>query len=67
MEIRFHSEVYPLSAVQKAVAGFRGIAEFTVKHNSGYYTVRVKGYDKSHELQIKGNFLNYVLILSRQN
>ena len=65
IEIKFHKQIYPSYAVKQAVRDFKDITKVGLKDKNNYYLVSIDNSDPAKELMIKGNFLNYVLILSR--
>ncbi len=65
IRIKFHKELYPVSAVKKAAEDFKKAAKIFFQEHSGYYSVTIDTLGAGDELEIRNNFINYVLILSR--
>ena len=65
IKVKFHKDLYPAVAIKKAVRDFAKIANFDIQIEKDYYSVFIDTPKAEEKLSLKGNFLNYVLMLSR--
>ncbi len=65
IEIPLHRKIYSRAAVNDAIRGFSKFARCTMRQEGAYYRVTIDTPKKYEAQAVKGNFLNYVLMLSR--
>jgi hypothetical protein len=63
IKIRFHKDLYPAAAIEKAARDFGKITNFNIRKEKDYHLVTIDNSEPDKELLLKGNFLNYVLML----
>ncbi len=63
--IKLHKELYPGSAVKKAVDDFGKAAKIFFKRQPEYYHITLEAYQPEEGELVRNNFINYVLFLSR--
>jgi len=66
IKIKFHKDLYPAAAIEKAAEDFAKIADFAIQKQKDYCLVTIDNPKAEKELLLKGHFLNYCLMLSRQ-
>jgi hypothetical protein len=65
LKIRFHKDLYPAIAIKKVIADFRRVTPVEIKEKKDYYLVTIDNPGAGKELVLKGEFLNYALMLTR--
>jgi hypothetical protein len=63
IELKFHQDLYPAAVVKQAAEDFSRIANFDMRREKDYHLVTIDNPRPDQGLLLKGNFLNYALML----
>jgi len=65
IKIRFHKDLYPIAAVEKAIKTFSHVTNAKLEKKKEYYIVTLVNRELDKELLLRGNFLNCVLMFTK--
>ncbi len=66
ISIKLHKDIYSAAVIKKAIQDFSGTASITVTDSKNYHLVNIPNISKKSEIElVKGEFLNYCLILAK--
>lgn len=65
IKIKLHRDLYRYPAIYEAARDFKKISGVSILKGKEYYIVAIDTQEPQKELLLKGNFLNYVLMLSK--
>jgi hypothetical protein len=68
MTLRFHKDIYPPALLEKAAVYFSTIASVTIKRKGLYSFISFDKIAPGYAMEaVKGNYMNYCLILLKQS